>query len=74
MAHFFAVGVVGHFGAGVADDGEAGGEAAFEGEAVEGGDEFAFGEVAVGAEDDEGAGFDLALEAEGVVERVVGAH
>ena len=43
-------------------------------EAVEGGEELAFGEVTVGAEDDDDASGDLAIEAERVLEGVGGGH
>ncbi len=44
------------------------------GEAVERGQQFALGEVAVGSEDDDDALGDLAIEAERVLERVLVGH
>ena len=73
-AHLFAEAVVGKRRAGDADNGEAGGKPAVEGEPVERGQQLALGEVAIGAEDDDDALGDLAFEAERVLERVLVGH
>ena len=57
-----------------ADDGEAGGEAAVEGQAIEGRQQLALGEVAVGAEDDDDALGNLPFEAERILKGVLVGH
>ena len=53
-------------------DGESGGEAAVVGQAIERGEEFPLGEIAVGAEDDDDARGHLSIEAQRVLEGVGG--
>jgi hypothetical protein len=74
FAHLLAKLVVGHGGAGDADDGESGREPALIHEAIEGGQELALGEVAIGAVDDDGALGDATLETERVLEGVRQSH
>lgn len=57
LAEFVAEAFAGFVAAGEADDGESGGKVSIGGEVVEGGDEFASGQVAGGTENDKGAGF-----------------
>ena len=64
--HLFAVGLVAHLGAGVANDGKAGGKPSVQRQAVERRKELAFCEVAVGAENDHGRVGYAALETERV--------
>ena len=74
FAHLLAELVVGQRRAGDADDGESRGQAAVVGQPVERGQQFALGEVAIGAEDDDGALGHLPLKAQRVLERVLVGH
>jgi hypothetical protein len=53
--HFFAELVVGHRSTGDTEDGDPGREAAFVSQAIESREELAFGQVPVGAKNDNGA-------------------
>ena len=66
--------IVGKRGARDADDGESRGQPAVVGEAIERGQQFALGEVAIGAEDHDDALGNVPFEAERILERVLVGH
>ena len=68
--HFLAELIVGHGGARDTQDGESGVQAALVGQPVEGRQQLAFGEIAIGSEDDHGALGYATLEAQGILERI----
>ena len=72
--HLFAEGIVGHTCPRVADDGKAGGEAALIGEPVQSGNQFALGQIAIGAEDYDGAGRHTTLKPQRILERISFGH
>ena len=72
--HLFAEVIVGHSGSRVADDGKAGREAALVGEPVQSGNQFALGQVAIGAEDYDGAGRHTTLKPQRILERIRFGH
>src|SRR5208282_4493231 len=72
--HFFSKRLVGHRGAGVADDGERLGQPSFIGEPVKGRKELSFREISIGAEDHDCAFGHAAVEAQGVRKRIMGGH
>jgi hypothetical protein len=72
--HFLAELIVAHGGARDAQDGESGIQAALVGEPVERGQQLAFGEIAIGSENDHGALGYATLEAQGILERILQRH
>ena len=74
LLHLFAERLVSHTGPRVADDGEARREAALIGETVESGNQFALGQIAVGAENDDGARRYTTLKPQRILKRISFGH
>ena len=72
--HLLAEIVIAHGRAGDAQHGKTGIQAALVGEPVEGRQQLAFGEIAIGSEDHHGALGNAPLEAQGILERILQRH